>query len=81
MAVPPCHTALVGAEVFYFPAHGLCHDLAAILARFATVEFGMATNVGTDCTGWDAQHQGDFSGVFSLLEHLMDDFDILLFHG
>ena len=37
VAVPPCHTALIGAEVFYFPAHGLCHDLATVLARFAAV--------------------------------------------
>ena len=37
--------------------------------------------MGTDCTGRDSQNQGDFSGVLSLLEHLVDDFDILFFHG
>ena len=81
VAVPPCHTALVGAEVFYLPAHGLCHDLAAILARLAAVKLRVSANMGTDCTGWDAQHQGDFGGVLALLEHLVDDFDILFFHG
>ena len=81
MAVPPCHTALVGAEMFYLPAHGLCHDFAAILARFATVEFRVAANVSADGAGWDAQGLGDFGTGLSLLEHLGDGFDFLFFHG
>jgi hypothetical protein len=81
VAVPPCHTALVGAEVFYFPTDRLHHDLAAVSARFATVEFWMAANMGADGAGWDAQGQGDFGAGLSILEHLVDDFDVLLFHG
>ena len=81
VAVPPCHTALVGAEMFYLPAHGLCHNFAAIPARLAAVELRVAANMGTDGTGRDAQHQRDFGAGLSLLEHLMNDFDVLLFHG
>ena len=81
VAVPPCHTALIGAEVFYFPTDWLHHDLTAVPARLAAVEFRVAENVGTDGTGWDAQHQGDFGAVLSLLEQLVDNFDVLLFHG
>ena len=67
--------------MFYLPAHGLCHNFAAISARLAAVEFRVAANVGADGTGRDAHHQGDFGGVFALLEHLVDVFDILFFHG
>ena len=67
--------------MFYFPTHGLCHDFAAIPARLATVKLRVAANVGTDGTGRDAHHQGNFGGVLALLEHLMDGFDILFFHG
>ena len=81
MAVPPCHAALIRAEMFYLPSHRLCHDFAAVPARLATVEFRVAANVGTDGTGRDAQHQRDFGGVLTLLEHLVDDFDVLFFHG
>ena len=81
VAVPPCHAAFVGAEMFHLPAHWLNHDLTTVLARLTAIEFRMAANMGTDCTGRDSQNQGDFSGVLSLLEHLVDDFDILFFHG
>lgn len=67
--------------MFYFPTHGLCHDLATVLARFTAVEFRVAANMSTDGTGRDSQNQGDFSGVPALLKHLMDGFDILFFHG
>lgn len=67
--------------MFDLPTHGLCHNLTTVPARFAAVNFRVAANMGADGTGWDAQHQGDFSGVLSLLEHLMDGFDILFFHG
>ena len=67
--------------MFYLPAHGLCHDFAAIPARLAAVEFRVAANVGADGTGRDAQRQGDFGGVLSLLEHLVNGFDVLFFHG
>lgn len=67
--------------MFDLPTHGLCHNLTTVPARLAAVEFRVAANVGTDGTGRDAQHQGDFGGVLALLEHLMDGFDILFFHG
>ena len=81
VAVPPCHTAFVGAEVFYFPTDWLHHDLTTVPARLAAVNFRVAANMGADGTGRDVQHQGDFGGVLSLLEHLGDDFDVLFFHG
>ena len=81
VAVPPCHAALIGAEVLYFPSYRLHHDLSAVPARFATVEFWMAANMGADGTGRDAHGQGNFCAGLSQLEHLMDGFDILFFHG
>lgn len=81
VAIPPYHTALIGAEVFCLPSHRLNHDLTTVPARLATVELRVAANVGADGTGWDAQNQGDFSGVPALLKHLVNGFDILFFHG
>ena len=81
VAVPPCHAALVRAEVFYFLADRLHHDLTTVPASLTAVELRVAANMGADGTGGDAQHQGKFGGVLSLLEHLMDGFDILFFHG
>ena len=81
VAVPPCHAALVGAEVFYFPTDRLDHDLAAVPASLAAVKLRVTANVGADGTGRDAHNQGDFGAVLSLLEHLVNGFDILFFHG
>ena len=81
VAVPPCHAALVGAEVFYLPTDRLHHNLAAVPASLATVEFRMAANMSADGTGWDAHGQGNFGAGLSLLEHLVNGFDILFFHG
>ena len=67
--------------MFDLPTHGLCHNLTTVPARLAAVEFRVAANVGTDGTGRDAQHQGDFGGVPALLKHLGNGFDILFFHG
>ena len=41
----------------------------------------MAANMGADGTGRDAHGQGNLGAALSLLEHLVDDFDILFFHG
>ena len=67
--------------MFFLPAHRLNHDLATVPAGLAAVDFRVAAHMGTDGAGRDAQQQGDFGGVLPLLEHLMDNFDILLFHG
>ena len=67
--------------MFYFPAHRLHHDLTAVPASLAAVEFRVAANMGTDGAGRDTHGQGDFGGIFPLLEHLVDGFDILFFHG
>ena len=80
VAIPPSHTALIGAEVFYFPTDWLHHDLTVVLASFATVEFRVAANMSADGAGWDAQDQGDFGTGLSLLEHLVDDLGVLFFH-
>ena len=67
--------------MFNFPSNWLHHDLTTVPARFATIDFRMVANMGADRTGRDAQRQGDFGAVLSLLEHLGNDFDILFFHG
>lgn len=81
VAVPPCHPAFIGAEMFFLPTHRLCHDFAAVTASLAAVKLWVAANVGADGTRRDAHSQGDFGGVLSLLEHLVNGSDILLFHG
>ena len=65
--------------MFYFPTDRLHHDLTAVLASFAAVEFRVAANMGTDGAGWDAQRQGNFGAVLSLSEHFVNDFDVLFF--
>ena len=81
VAVPPCHAALVGAEMFHLPADRLDHNLTTVPAGLATVELRMTTDVGADGTGRNAHGQGNLGAALSLLEHLVDDFDILFFHG
>ena len=81
VAVPPCHAASVGAEVFYFPTNWLHHNLTAVSASFTAVELRVAANMGADGAGRDAHGQRDCCAGLSLLEHLMDGFDILFFHG
>ena len=67
--------------MFYFPTDRLHHDVTTVLASLTAVEFRVAANMGTDGTGRDAHGQEDFGTALSLLEHLMDGFDILFFHG
>ena len=67
--------------MFFLPAHRLNHDLATVPARLTAVKFRVAADMGTDGAGRDAQRQGDFGTALSLLEHLVDGFDILFFHG
>ena len=67
--------------MLYFPSYRLHHDLSAVPARLAAVEFRMAANMSADGAGWDAQGQGDFGTGLSLLEHLVDDLGVLFFHG
>ena len=81
VVVPPCHTAFVRAEMFFLPTNRLHHGFAAIPARLTTIKLWVAANMRTDGAGWDTYHQGDFGGVLSLLEHLVNNFDILLFQG
>ena len=81
VAVPPCHAASVGAEVFYLPTDRLHHDLSAVPASLTAVELRVTANMGTDGAGRDAQRQGNFGTALSLLEHFIDGFDILFLHG
>ena len=66
--------------MFHLPAKGLNHDLTTVLARLTAIEFRVAAHMGTDGAGRDAQRQGDFGTALTLLEHLVDGFDILFFH-
>ena len=67
--------------MFHLPAHRLNHDLTTVPAGFAAVNFRVAADMGTDSAGRDAQRQGNLGAALSLLEHLVDGFDILFFHG
>ena len=67
--------------MFHLPAHWLNHDLTTVLARLTAIEFRMAANMGTDGAGRDAHRQRNLGTALSLLEHLVDGFDILFFHG
>ena len=66
--------------MFHLPAHRLNHDLTTVPAGFAAVNFRVAANMGTDGAGRDTHGQGDFGTALTLLEHLVDGFDILFFH-
>ena len=80
VAVPPCHAAFVGAEMFYFSTNRLHRDSTTVPAGLSTVNFRMAANMGADRAGRDAHGQRDFSAGFSLLEHFMDECNVLFFH-
>ena len=67
--------------MFHLPPHRLNHDLTTVPAGLAAVDFRVAAHMGTDGAGRDAQQQGDFGTGLTLLEHLVDGFDILFFHG
>ena len=66
--------------MFHLPAHWLNHDLTTVPAGLAAVKFRVAANMGTDGAGRDTHRQGDFGTALTLLEHLVDGFDILFFH-
>ena len=80
VAVPPCHAAFVGAEVFYFPTDWLHHDLTEVLASFATVEFRVAADMRADCVHRDPQCPGNLPRGLSLQPHRVDCFYFLFFH-
>ena len=67
--------------MFYFSTNRLHHDLTAVSARLATIDFRVVAHMGADGAGWDAQGQGDFGAGLSLLEHLVNGFDVLFLHG
>ena len=67
--------------MFYFPTDWLHHDLTAVPASLAAVEFRMVANMGADRAGRDAHGQRDFSAGFSLLEHFVNGCDVLFFHS
>ena len=66
--------------MFHLPAHRLNHDLTTVPAGLAAVDFRVAANMGADGAGRDTHGQGDFGTALTLLEHLVDGFDILFFH-
>ena len=65
--------------MFHFPTHRLHHDLTAVPARLAAVEFRVVAHMGTNGAGRDAHGQGNFGAGLSLLEHIVDNFNVLLF--
>ena len=67
--------------MLYLPSYRLNYDLATVLASLAAVNFRVTADMGADGTGWDAQHQGDFGAGLSLLEHRVNGFHVLFFHG
>ena len=67
--------------MLYLPADRLHHDMTTVPAGLAAVDFRMAANMGADGAGWDAHGQGNLGTGLSLLEHLMNGFNVLFFHG
>ena len=81
VAVPPCHSAGIGAELFLPAAFGLHQRSAAILAGFGSGNVWIAMNVGSDSSGRQTQFRGDHGRTVSLQPHIVDGDFILQSHG
>ena len=80
VAVPPCHAAFVRAESLFLSSRQCCDLSAAIFAGFATLQFRVAADVGSDCVHRESQLPCDFRWGFPLQPHCVDGFPFLLFH-
>ena len=81
VAVPPGHTAFVRAESLFLSSRQCCDLSAAIFAGFATLQFRVAADVGSDCVHRKSQIPCDFRWGFPLEPHLINDVDFLFCHS
>ena len=81
VAVPPCHSAGIGAELFLPAAFGLHQRSAAILAGSGSGNIGVAVDMGTNRSCRNSQLGGDHGRTVSLQPHIVDGDFILQSHG
>ena len=81
VAVPPCHSAGIGAEFLLPATFGLHQRSAAILAGSGSGNIGVPVNVGSDRSGGQPQLCGDHGRTVSLQPHIVDGDFILQSHG
>ena len=81
VAVPPCHSAGIGAE-FLFPAtFGLHQGSATILTDLGSGDIGVPVDMGTNRSCRNSQFGGDHGRTVSLQPHIVDGDFILQSHG
>ena len=81
VAVPPGHAALIRAESLFLSSRQCCDRSAAVLAGFATFQFRVAADMGSDCIHRKSQLPCDFRWGFPLEPHLVNDVDFLFCHS
>jgi len=81
VAVPPCHTAGIGAEFLFPAAFGLHQWSAAVLANLGSGNIGVPVNVGSDRSGGQTKPCGDHGRTVSLQPHIVDGDFILQSHS
>ena len=81
VAVPPCHPAGIGAELFLPAAFGLHQWLAAILTSFCAWDNRVAMDVRTHRSFGQTQSCGNHGRTVSLQPHIVDSDFILQSHS
>ena len=81
VAVPPCHSAGIGAEFLLPAVFGLHQRSAAILAGSGSGNIGVAVDMGTNRSCRNSQFGGDHGRTVSLQPHIVDGDFILQSHG
>ena len=81
VAVPPCHSAGIGAEFLLPATFGLHQWSAAILAGSGSGNIGVPVNVGTNRSCRNSQLYGDHGRTVSLQPHIVDGDFILQSHS
>ena len=81
VAVPPCHSACIGAEFLFPAAFGLHQRSTAILAGSGSGDIGVAVDMGSDRTGGQTQLCGNHGRTVPLQPHIVDGDFILQSHS
>ena len=81
VAVPPCHSAGIGAEFLLPAAFGLHQRSAAILAGSGSGNVGVAVDMGSDRSRGQSKFCSDHGRTVSLQPHIVDGDFILQSHG
>ena len=81
MAVPPVHTAGIGAELLLPAALRLYQRSAAVFAGFGTGDVGVAVDMGPDRSCRESQFRGNHGRTVSLQPHIVNGDFILQSHS